>query len=73
MILGMIAGWINLYIYIEEEMIMITLLCLQWALLIVQISCVVYAMRKDKSPFDVLCGFGVWGCIPVIILMLYYT
>ena len=67
MTLGMRVGWINLYI--EDGGCMVSLLCLQWGLLIVQISCVVYAMRKGKSPFDVLCGFGVWGCIPVIILI----
>ncbi|QDH46851.1 hypothetical protein LAh8_141 [Aeromonas phage LAh_8] len=45
---------------------MITILI--WALVILQLGCLIYALVKGKNPWEVLGGFSIWGVIPVLIL-----
>ncbi|QDH46621.1 hypothetical protein LAh6_99 [Aeromonas phage LAh_6] len=45
---------------------MITILI--WALVVIQFGCLIYALVKNKNPWEVLGGFSIWGVIPVIIL-----
>ena len=41
-----------------------------WLLLGLQIGCLVYAIAKKENPWDVLYGFSIWGCAPIIVLQL---
>jgi len=44
------------------------LIALQFTLLCVQIGCLVYQVRTEKHPYEILAGFSLWGQIPIILM-----
>lgn len=38
------------------------------ALLLLQVSCLVYSIKENKDPLDVLWGFSIWGVVPILFI-----
>jgi len=47
----------------------ILLLVIQVLVLALQVGCFVYGIKKDKEAADMMGGFGIWGFIPNVTLM----
>lgn len=47
---------------------MLSLDAFVWFLLGLQFGCLIASMVKGINPWEVLGGFAIWGCIPILIL-----